>query len=89
MKLITVIIKPYTLDDAREPLGPIGVQGITLSEGDSLGLASGVGNWSRIPDVEVVPEPSSVLVWMLLLGGGAAVVAWRSKRTPALELSGC
>ena len=31
MKLITAIIKPFKLDDVREALHEIGVQGITVS----------------------------------------------------------
>jgi len=30
MKLITAVIKPFKLDDVREALADIGVQGITL-----------------------------------------------------------
>ena len=32
MKLVTAIIKPFKLDDVREALSDIGVQGITVSE---------------------------------------------------------
>ena len=32
MKLITAIIKPFKLDDVREALSEIGVQGITVTE---------------------------------------------------------
>ncbi len=32
MKLIIAIIKPFKLDDAREALGRIGVQGMTVIE---------------------------------------------------------
>ena len=33
MKLITAIIKPFKLDDVRESLGDIGVQGIYGNRG--------------------------------------------------------
>jgi nitrogen regulatory protein P-II 2 len=32
MKMITAIIKPFKLDDVREALSDIGVQGITVTE---------------------------------------------------------
>ncbi|MGH8605403.1 MAG: P-II family nitrogen regulator, partial [Gammaproteobacteria bacterium] len=32
MKLVTAIIKPFKLDDAREALSEVGVQGITVTE---------------------------------------------------------
>ena len=32
MKLITAIIKPFKLDEVREALSAIGVQGITVTE---------------------------------------------------------
>lgn len=32
MKLITAIIKPFKLDEAREALSAIGVSGITVTE---------------------------------------------------------
>ncbi|MGL5187021.1 MAG: P-II family nitrogen regulator, partial [Plesiomonas shigelloides] len=32
MKLITVIIKPFKLEDVREALSALGVQGLTITE---------------------------------------------------------
>ena len=32
MKLITAVIKPFKLDEVREALSAIGVQGITVTE---------------------------------------------------------
>jgi len=32
MKLITAIIKPFKMDDVRESLNEIGIEGMTLSE---------------------------------------------------------
>ncbi len=32
MKLVTAIIKPFKLDEVREALSGIGVQGITVTE---------------------------------------------------------
>jgi nitrogen regulatory protein P-II 2 len=41
MKLVTAIIKPFKLDDAREALSEIGVQGITVSEVKGFGRQKG------------------------------------------------
>ena len=41
MKLITAIIKPFKLDDVRESLGDIGVQGITVTEVKGFGRQKG------------------------------------------------
>ena len=41
MKLITAIIKPFKLDDVRESLSDIGVQGITVTEVKGFGRQKG------------------------------------------------
>jgi len=41
MKLITAIIKPFKLDDVRESLSEIGVQGITVTEVKGFGRQKG------------------------------------------------
>jgi nitrogen regulatory protein P-II 2 len=41
MKLVTAIIKPFKLDDVREGLSEIGVQGITVSEVKGFGRQKG------------------------------------------------
>ena len=41
MKLVTAIIKPFKLDDVRESLSSIGVQGITVSEVKGFGRQKG------------------------------------------------
>ena len=41
MKRITAIIKPFKLDDVREALSQIGVQGITVSEVKGFGRQKG------------------------------------------------
>ncbi len=37
MKLITAILKPFKLDDVRESLSEIGVQGVTVTEVKGFG----------------------------------------------------
>ena len=41
MKLITAVIKPFKLDDVREALSDIGVQGITVTEVKGFGRQKG------------------------------------------------
>ena len=41
MKTITAIIKPFKLDDVRQALGEIGVQGLTVSEVKGFGRQKG------------------------------------------------
>ena len=37
MKLVTAVIKPFKLDDVREALSEIGMQGITVTEVKGFG----------------------------------------------------
>ena len=41
MKLITAIIKPFKLDDVREALSEIGIQGMTVTEVKGFGRQKG------------------------------------------------
>ncbi len=41
MKMITAVIKPFKLDDVREALASIGVQGVTVSEVKGFGRQKG------------------------------------------------
>ncbi len=41
MKLITAVIKPFRVDDVREALADVGVQGITLTEVKGFGRQKG------------------------------------------------
>ena len=41
MKLITAIIKPFKLDDVKEALEAVGVQGMTVSEASGFGRQKG------------------------------------------------
>ena len=44
MKMITAIIKPFKLDDVREALSEIGVQGITVTEVKGFGRFNDCSN---------------------------------------------
>lgn len=41
MKLITAVVKPFKLDDVREALAEVGVQGITVTEVKGFGRQKG------------------------------------------------
>jgi len=41
MKMVTAIIKPFKLDDVRQSLSDIGIQGITVSEVKGFGRQKG------------------------------------------------
>ena len=41
MKLITAIIKPFKLDDVREALSDVGIDGLTISEVKGFGRQKG------------------------------------------------
>lgn len=41
MKLITAIVKPFKLDDVKEALRGVGVQGMTISEAQGFGRQRG------------------------------------------------
>ncbi len=41
MKLVIAIIKPFKLDDVREALTPLGVQGLTVTEVKGFGRQKG------------------------------------------------
>ncbi|MEO6031597.1 MAG: P-II family nitrogen regulator [Burkholderiaceae bacterium] len=41
MKMVTAIVKPFKIDEVREALGAIGVQGITVTEVKGFGRQKG------------------------------------------------
>jgi len=50
MKLISAVIKPFKLDEVREALSAIGVQGITVTE------VKGFGRQRVTPSCTVAPS---------------------------------
>lgn len=58
MKLITAIIKPFKLDDVRDALSEIGVQGMTVTEVKGFGRQTGHTELYRGSEyvVEFVPK---------------------------------
>lgn len=53
MKLIMAIIKPFKLDDVREALTPLGIQGMTVSEVKGFGRQKGQTEIYRGAEYEV------------------------------------
>ncbi len=53
MKLVTAIIKPFKLDEVREALSDIGVQGITVTEVKGFGRQKGHTELYRGAEYEV------------------------------------
>ena len=41
MKMVTAIVKPFKLDEVREALSAIGVQGVTVTEVKGFGRQKG------------------------------------------------
>jgi len=58
MKLITAIIKPFKLDEVREALSAMGVQGITVTEVKGFGRQKGHTELYRgaVYDVDFLPK---------------------------------
>jgi nitrogen regulatory protein P-II 2 len=53
VKLVTAIIKPYKLDDVREALSAIGVQGLTVTEVKGFGRQKGHTELYRGAEYEI------------------------------------
>ena len=74
MKLVTAIIKPFKLDEVREALSAIGVQGITVTEVKGFGRQKGHTELYRgaeyvvdfLPKVKVEAAVSDGLVEQVL-----------------------
>ena len=70
MKLITAVIKPFKLDEVREALSAIGVQGITVTEVKGFGRQKGHTEFYRgaeyvvdfLPKVKIEAAVSDNLV---------------------------
>ena len=61
MKLVMAVIKPFKLDEVREALTPLGVQGLTVTEVKGFGRQKGRTaisrgaeyHWSSLPTVKI------------------------------------
>ena len=59
MKLITAVIKPFKLDEVREALSAIGVQGLTVTEVKGFGRQKGHTELYRGPNTLSTSCPRS------------------------------
>src|SRR4026207_1262165 len=75
MKLVTAIVKPFKLDDVREALSEIGVQGMTVSEVKGFGRQKGHTELYR--GAEYVVDFLPKIKIELLLDDRDATKAWQ------------
>ena len=75
MKLVTAIIKPFKLDEVREALSAIGVQGITVTEVKGFGRQKGHTELYRGAEYVVDFLPKVKLEIMVKDDAVASVVA--------------
>ena len=75
MKLIHAIIKPFKLDDVRDALQKIGVQGLTLTESSGFGRQKGHAEHYRGAEYVVDLLPKAVIEVLVSNSELDAVVA--------------
>jgi nitrogen regulatory protein PII len=51
MKLVTVVIKPFKLEDVREALSSIGIQGLTVTEVKGLAVRKVTPSCTAAPNI--------------------------------------
>ena len=61
MKLITAVVKPHQVDDVKEALGAVGVQGMTVTEAQGYGRQGGHTETYRGTEYKVSFTPKSRL----------------------------
>lgn len=59
MKLVTAVIKPFKLDDVKDGLAAIGVQGMTVSEVQGFGRQGGHSETYRGTEYKVLFTPKT------------------------------
>lgn len=59
MKLITAVIKPFKLDDVKDALSAVGVQGMTISEVQGFGRQGGHSETYRGTEYKVLFTPKT------------------------------
>jgi nitrogen regulatory protein P-II 1 len=59
MKLVTAVIKPFKLDDVKEALSGVGVQGMTISEVQGFGRQGGHSETYRGTEYKVLFTPKT------------------------------
>jgi nitrogen regulatory protein PII len=83
MKLVTAIIKPFKLDDVRESLSEIGVQGMTVTEVKGFGRQKGHTELYRGAEyvVDFLPKVKIEVVVTETMVDGAIEAIVKSART--------
>ncbi len=87
MKLVMAIIKPFKLDDVREALTQIGIQGMTVSEVKGFGRQKGQTEIYRGAEYEVSFLPK-IKLEVVVADGVAEEVANTIQRTAATDKIG-
>ncbi|MCU0273876.1 MAG: P-II family nitrogen regulator [Acidimicrobiales bacterium] len=59
MKLVTAVIKPFKLDDVKDALSDVGVQGMTVSEVQGFGRQGGHSETYRGTEYKVLFTPKT------------------------------
>ena len=59
MKLVTAVIKPFKLDDVKDALSVLGVQGMTVSEVQGFGRQGGHSETYRGTEYKVLFTPKT------------------------------
>ena len=59
MKLVTAVIKPFKLDDVKDALAELGVQGMTVSEVQGFGRQGGHSGTYRGTEYKVLFTPKT------------------------------
>jgi nitrogen regulatory protein P-II 1 len=59
MKLVTAVIKPFKLDDAKDALAAAGIQGMTVSEVQGFGRQGGHSETYRGTEYRVLFTPKT------------------------------
>ena len=57
MKLITAVIRPFKLDEVRQAVADIGIQGVTVTEVHGYGKEHGHAEWYRGAAVQIDSLP--------------------------------
>ena len=59
MKLVTAVIKPFKLDEVKDALSAVGVQGMTISEVQGFGRQGGHSETYRGTEYKVLFTPKT------------------------------
>ena len=59
MRLVTAVIKPFKLDDVKDALSAVGVQGMTISEVQGFGRQGGHSETYRGTEYKVLFTPKT------------------------------